>query len=35
MVITPTTDRIRFVEESSMDGTDWKTTEDYTHVRVK
>lgn len=35
MVITPAKDRIRFVEQSSTNGTDWSTTEDYTHVRVK
>lgn len=35
MVITPAKDRIRFVEESSTNGADWQTTEDYTQVRVK
>lgn len=35
MVITPTGDRLRFVEESSTNGGPWETTEDYTHVRVK
>ncbi len=35
IVITPTNDRLRFVEESSMNGGPWQTTEDYTYVRVK
>ena len=35
IVITPTRDRIRFVEESSTNDGPWKTTEDYTYVRVK
>lgn len=35
IVITPTNDRIRFVEESSDNNGPWKTTEDYTYVRVK
>lgn len=34
-VITPTKDRIRFVEESSENGGPWKITEDYSYVRVK
>jgi hypothetical protein len=34
-IITPTKDRIRFVEESSENGGPWKTTEDYSYVRVK
>src|SRR5262245_45763221 len=35
IVITPTRDRMRFVEESSTNGGPWQTTEDYTMVRVK
>ena len=35
MVITAAQDRIRYVEESSMNGGPWQTTEDYTMVRVK
>lgn len=34
-VITPTKDRIRFVEEVSENGGPWKTTEDYNYVRAK
>lgn len=34
-VITPSQDRIRFVEESSKDNGPWETTEDYTMVKVK
>lgn len=35
IVITPAADRIRFVEESSTNGGPWRTTEDYTNVRVR
>lgn len=35
MVITPSPDRIRFVEESSTNDGLWQTTEDYTYVRIK
>ena len=34
-VITPTGDKIRFVEESSENGGPWTITEDYSYVRVK
>jgi hypothetical protein len=35
MVITPTNDRIRFVEESSMNSGPWQITDDYAYVHVK
>ena len=35
IVITPTKNRIRFVEESSMNEGSWQMTEDYTYMRVK
>jgi hypothetical protein len=35
MVVTVAADTIRFVEESSEDGSPWRITEDYRHVRVR
>lgn len=34
MIVTVAADTIHFVEESSVDGGPWRTTEDYRHVRV-